>query len=229
MKILSWNCYLPPWSATRNIRPILICGKIFDLKPDVVCLQEVFLKSDADFIYSVLGKFYPYFCRFKNLLIMSKYPMEKPEGKVFNKQGRLFSFAILDRLYGKGFQYATLDKNGEKYIIANTHLLSANAYKNKQYQKVRKEQLKELCKHIEDMGYKKIIAGDFNFENDTLPYSEISENKYTDILLAGENTTKDKRLDYVITKNIPNTKINLASNLKEKLSDHMIMMLEIGE
>ncbi len=229
MKILSWNCYLAPWSATRKIRLVFICGIIFDLKPDIVCLQEIFFKKDADFLTEFLFRFYPHSHYYKNLLMLSKYPLEGSVGKTFNKQGNLFSFAILDKLYGKAFQYATVNVKNEKYIITNTHLLSANAYTHKHYQQIRTNQLNEIYNRIENLADKKIIAGDFNFENNAPPYFGIKENDYIDLLEINTNTTINKRLDYIITKNILNSAVTLASDLKDKFSDHRIVILEIGE
>lgn len=72
MKILSWNCFLLPWSPTRKIKLMLICGQVFDLKTEVVCLRGIYLKRDAVFLASYLEQFYPYSYRNKNLLLLSK-------------------------------------------------------------------------------------------------------------------------------------------------------------
>src|SRR3989344_1794756 len=126
MLIFSWNCCLPPWSISRKKRIPKIISAIVAISPDIVCLQEVFFKSDADSIIYGL-KIYGFldFFHFKDLLIISKTKLLEKKGWTFRKQGGIFSLAVLDVLYEKGFQGVQFLNKEEHFSLINAHLLSA--------------------------------------------------------------------------------------------------------
>src|SRR3989338_5634259 len=101
-------------------------------------------------------------------------------------QEGFFSLAVLDVLYGKGFQTVQFLNKGERFSLINTHLLSAYADDSQKYQTVRDSQSRELLEVSEKLlGDKKILVGDFNFQPATFPYTTLVESNFID------TTTKD--------------------------------------
>jgi len=227
MLILCWNCCLPPWSINRRQRLPGIISAIVAIFPDIICLQEVFFKSDATSIVSgLLAYGFLDFFYFKDLLIVSKTKLSVKKGGIFRKQGSIFSLAALDVLYGKGFQTVQFLDNNEPFFLINTHLLSALADDSLKYQKVRKEQVKEICEISEKLySWKKIIMGDFNFQPHTSPYKVLIELGFIDTTVK-ENTTATRHLDFIFQQNIHSNGARIAffDNL---LSDHAALAISL--
>ncbi|MDI6734570.1 MAG: endonuclease/exonuclease/phosphatase family protein [Patescibacteria group bacterium] len=220
MLIFSWNCCLSPWSINRRKRLPKIISAIVAISPDIVCLQEVFFKSDADSVmyelkaYGFLDSFY-----FKDLLIISKIKLSEKRGWIFRKQGNIFSLAMLDVLYGKAFQAVQFLNKDEHLSLINAHLLSAYANDSRKYQDVREDQSREIREVSEKLlGDKKIIAGDFNFQPATSPYKVLTESNFVDTTTK-ENTTATRHLDFIFLKNFPKGNARIAT-FDNSLSDH---------
>lgn len=227
MLILSWNCSLPPWSISRRERIPKILPAIFAAAPDIACLQEVFLASDAVSIASVLRTkgFFDFF-HFKDLFIASKIKLLDRKGIVFREQGKLFSLAALDVLYGKGAQAVQFLHKGERVSLINTHLLSALANGTLIYQGAREEQVRELCELSEKLpGLGKIILGDFNFQPRTAPYDVFIRSSFIDSTTE-ENTTATRKLDYVFSRNIKISGARIAL-YDSSLSNHAALAVSI--
>ncbi|MFA5349226.1 MAG: endonuclease/exonuclease/phosphatase family protein [Candidatus Paceibacterota bacterium] len=222
MKIITWNCCLPPWSLSRKRRLPKILSTIVGINPDIVCLQEVFFRNDADFLKNNLGKNgFTDFFHFKDLFIASKIKLINKSGNTYKHQGKLFSLAFLDVLYKKGFQIVEFPDTA----IVNTHLLSALASEKEIHQEVREKQVQEICKTINDYDKRMIIAGDFNFKPNSLPYKFFLESGFKDIINnIEENTTKTSRLDYFFMKSNDRYTLEIVP-LDSEISDHAILIL----
>lgn len=224
MKIISWNCCSPPWSLTKKKRLPLFIPILIEENQDIICLQEVFSEKDSRYIAQELDqKNYHYSFHFKDLLIISKLPFMSKAGYIFKTQGDLFSWAILDRLYGKGYQVIDVINKDRRVTILNTHLLSAYAFSGDRYQKVRTQQTSEICQTLKGGENSKIIVGDFNFEPGTEPYKLMIGNGYKDSFQEDLKALKNRRLDYIFTKDINNFKAKVVLDLKNKLSDHVTL------
>lgn len=225
MLILSWNCCLPPWSVNRKRRIPKIISAIVAISPDIVCLQEVFFKRDADsIIYELKTCGFLDSFHFKDLLIVSKIKLSEKQGWIFRKQGNFFSLAALDVLYGKAFQAVQFLNKDEHFSLINTHLLSAYANDSQKYQNVREDQSREIREVSEKLlDDKKIIVGDFNFQPATSPYKVLTESNFVDTTTK-ENTTATRHLDFIFLKNFPkgNAQIALFDN---SLSDHAALAI----
>jgi len=218
MKILTWNCCLPPWLFTRKQRLPQIVSLIISESPDIVCLQEVFFKSDANFIINELKQNdYINFFHFKNLLISSKFPFIKKEGFVFKKQGSLFSWGILDVLYGKAFQLVSILYNEKTISLINTHLLSAKACSCSDCQTIRISQVQEICNASKQPV---LVVGDFNFQPNTKPYKKIIQSGFSDFCNQKITTVKKKRFDYIFSSGIESLNI-IPVFLEKNISDHI--------
>ena len=227
MLIFSWNCCLPPWSVSRKRRIPKIISAIVATSPDIVCLQEVFFKSDADSIIHGL-KTYGFldFFHFKDLLIISKIKLTEKKGGVVREQGSIFSLAVLDVLYGKGLQVVQFLNQGELFSLINTHLLSAMANNSQRYQTVRENQCREIGVMSEKLlSNKKIIVGDFNFEPNTSPYKVLTDSNFVDTT-PKENTTATRHLDFIFLKNFPKNNAQVAF-FDNSLSDHAALTISL--
>lgn len=218
MKLITWNCCLPPWSLTRKFRLSKIVGSITLTNCDIVCLQEVFFKSDGNFIMANLKKIgFIDFFHAKDLFIASRCPLKEKQSLIFKEQGKLFTLAILDVLYQKGFQVVEFEYGNETMALVNAHLLSAKACETPGYQNVRTNQVEQICRIVDNK--KCILAGDFNFPPDTLPYQKIVRSGFSDTSRAQAKTTKKKKLDYIFSKGIDIA--DIKSIFEEKtISDH---------
>jgi endonuclease/exonuclease/phosphatase family metal-dependent hydrolase len=197
MKILSWNCCLPPWALSRKQRLTKVIAAIMDISPDIVCLQEVFFQKDAAvFAASLQSCDFIDFFHYKDLFIASKSRLTGKRGGEFTKQGKIFSLAVLDALYGKGWQNVQFQNDGKNISLLNAHLLSAWALDSAGLQCVREKQVKEIGEIMEKGEEGKIILGDFNFQPDTQPYNIFLKKNFTDESVSIKNTLKNKKTGF---------------------------------
>lgn len=225
MKIISWNCCLPPWSLSRNIRLPKLVTFLAEHEADVICLQEVFFKRDGLFLakyFSGLGLIYSN--HFKNLLILSRFPLNYATGDVYSQQGRLLSWSFLDVIYGKAFQIVVLKNSDEPLKIINTHLLSAKGANGKIYQSVRNEQIKQVTSSSIP-SETTFLCGDLNFEPGSECYLKAIDWGYIDVFAEDLSATfGNKRIDYILCKNVE-IKDFSAKVIKTTLSDHSALSL----
>ncbi len=239
-KILSWNVNMPPWNLFRQKKLPFLISEIIEEKVDVIVLQEIFFKSDREYIVNYLKRVgFKYFSHYKNLLTLSKFPLEVVVQKEFYSQGPLFSLAILDRLYRKGFLIVKIKVGGKEIVISNQHLLSADGNEKKVYNDVRLNQLNEIMATVES--YPKIkktdffIIGDLNFSPKTEPYQHVLKRGFRDISNKIKLTTVyrsvylnilRRKIDYFFLKSV-NKKVKEKVFAKEsKFSDHFKLILE---
>lgn len=231
MKLISWNCCLPPWSFSRKQRLPSIISTLLEENPDLICLQEVFSENDARYIIKRLSeKGFAYSFKFQNLQIISKYHFFFSYGKKFDDQGSILSFSILDALYGKAFQIVGVQINDHKIFIANVHLLSANARYCRnaaKYQNTRVNQIKEICAYLRETNRKNVIlVGDFNFEPGAKPYNLVRDFGFFDLSSRIPKTTNWGKIDYIFHLN----KLFGGAVLRSRFvdfSDHSLLVLEL--
>jgi sphingomyelin phosphodiesterase len=171
LKVLTWNTYNLPkyarWTGqhrrAKAIQQVLAEGDW-----DVVCLQEVFMKSIENRWVKQLNAVYPHSLR----------PSKKPFGIVQNS-GLLFlsrlpilrSTQILyprkqstsaDRLAHKGCLFIEVEKNGQKFQILGTHAHaggdSSDMRRQRQYRQIREQ----LLDPNRAEGVPQILLGDLN-------------------------------------------------------------------
>lgn len=226
MKILSLNSNLAPWTRNRSKRRKLLVEKINSSDSDIVCLQEVFIKRDAERIMNPLREAgYVSFYYIKDLLIATKNVISSRNYETFKEQGQLLSYSILDVFYKKAFQYFSLAKAQNLYFI-HTHLLSASGKQTNHYEDTRKKQVLEILNNVR--GKKKtLIVGDFNFPPDSEAYRLLMEEDFTDEFKdLGITFPKEKTsIDYIFTRNIESLERRVIET--DGLSDHNGLMLEI--
>ncbi len=184
MKIITLNCALSPWSPGRKKRLPYITKALIDENPDVIFLQEVSLKSDANYIVRELFKFGFVDSFYSDtLLIVSKYSLVSRAYQHFkiNLGRNIFSniYKILNRIYGKGYQIVEINFGNQPITFVNTHLLSTGyGHDYNSYHLARIEQFVEIDSCLRKLGKTKriIIGGDFNFDINSSSYKVITNN-----------------------------------------------------
>ena len=183
MKVITLNCFLSPWSPGRKKRLSFLIKALTGEKPDIILLQEVFFKSDANYIVKNLEK-YGFIDHFysKTLLVISRYNFISRTHKNFKNHFErnilLYVNEILNWLYGKGYQIIKVNFNNIPIVVVNTHLLSAYGLDYGSFRKARLRQLLEICGYLKKIDAKKIIlGGDFNFDINSPSY-QVATNDY---------------------------------------------------
>jgi endonuclease/exonuclease/phosphatase family metal-dependent hydrolase len=225
MTILTWNCCLPPWSISRKLRLSKIVSAILSANADIVCLQEVFFRKDGELIAAELKKFgFQDSFHFKNLLIVSKFLLNHKQEFLFESQGPLVSWAVLDRLYKKGFQMITIQYDNQTIFLFHAHLLSATGSEVPAYQNVRARQIEQI--NILADKPQNIVIGDFNFNPGTFPYQKMVSFGFSDPFAAAIATTKTGRKDYIFLKGLASQTVEVVFQDK-KLSNHAGLIIKI--
>jgi endonuclease/exonuclease/phosphatase family metal-dependent hydrolase len=222
MKIITLNCFLSPWSPRRKSRLPLIVKELAKEKSDIALLQEVYFKSDADYLIKELSKF-GFTASFysKTLLIVSRHSFISSTHYNFQIQSSRWNFLlylneISNLIYGKGFQIVELKVKDQLVAIINTHLISAYGLDHGIYREVRMRQVSEICDYIKNIKTKQVIlGGDFNFDINSPSYNATTNHYgFIDPLkMVLENT--------ISTDNL-NRKFFLTDKMNQRL-DHIFV------
>lgn len=242
MKIITLNCFLSPWSLRRKNRLSHLVKALVDQKPDVVFLQEVFFRADANHIIKNLFAFgFKDYFYSNALLIVSKYPLISRSYRsfkpYFSRNPLLYAIEILNWIYGKGYQAAQVNFQGQPIFLVNTHLTSAYGRDYGLYSEARSRQLIEICDYLkkEGGGTKQIIfGGDFNFDISSPSYKIVTNHhEFKDPLreIVGNTISTDnlnrkfflmarinKRIDHIFIKGFGNLRTSGEILFKEPYS-----------
>lgn len=203
LSFLTQNCYGLPVQQ-KNRRFLEIAGRIRDLKPDLVLLQEVLFRDDERF-FRIDGYHRscfpgPVFLA-GGLLILSRVRPERIRFHVFHEQGRLWDLQLSDRLLGKGWLEAEFPEWG--LTVINTHLVSV-------YDRIRGgpderqgRQLDQLLSRIHALP-KAVLGGDLNFTPQSSFYRKMLEwgrdlTIGIDITCPADRT----KIDYLFSRGLP--------------------------
>ena len=133
-----------------------------------------------------------------------------------------------DGNHPRNVQYVVLEKNGNKFVIANFHGLWTGTGKEDTPERI--EQSKKIAEFLSRFNYPTILAGDFNLEPQTKSIAILEEemkNLIKEYNIQDTRTshyTKEVRFaDYVFTKNVH---INDFKVLPDEVSDHAPLYLD---
>lgn len=179
LKIMAWNIFMVPpviFKSCQTERAFLIADYIKNINPDIIVLEEAFMKETRTIIYDSLRQVFPYQSAVtkKGLLkansgiwIFSKYPLDRQDFITYRKKKGSDIFAR------KGATFTELKVNNKKIQIIGTHTQSLPKYK--QTRMVQFQQLKTevLEKYMTD-SVPQFIIGDLNSNYyDTTEYKEM--------------------------------------------------------
>ena len=243
LRILTWNvaCLPKIINPLRNPNKKInsIIDKIISFNPNIINLQEVF-------DYKIQGKIND---ALKDNNFNTHYSID--EGMI-SKNGLLTAsiFDITEKqelnysmftgpeyLIKKGLLSTTLDCDGEKVMVHNTHLQSNSMYYLNVYcSKIRQQQKKELIEHLsyykeKDDTVSHILCGDLNDDFNSnehhnfvedLPFENVIGNYHKMVSFP----KYEQQLDYIIVgRPVKGGKFWKASGTKDKLSDHDILLM----
>ncbi len=201
MKILTQNCWGVP-KRNRRGRFDIIAGTIGNRPYDVVCLQEIFFSRWYKQSFAALEK---YCHSYQKGVITMKGGLltltgQQPKEVAFHRyqvQGNLFSQQVTDAALGKGFLETIIEdeESQEELTIINVHNVSI--YRPNHVQEMHLlAQSEQLFRHVKNKienGRKIILAGDFNFERESMPYCAFAK------LLDDSTSSLSSRWDFVFT------------------------------
>ncbi len=150
-------------------------AKIADIlarrKYDVVCLQEVWLQKDANYISRKAD--YPYSARLRinstltalfgnGLLILSRFPIVEARFFPYSINAPVFSLLDADFWATKGLLAVRLKLNGKEIDVYTTHMTASTD--DRRHSSIRKIQTMELIDsvYLFSRGGPFVITGDFN-------------------------------------------------------------------
>jgi len=239
LKILDGNLWgLPqPFSVDKGRRLDTFLSLVHKYDPDIVCLQEVWLKKDLRKIRESLKEYDMYtsdkgtIYNYSGLAVFSKYSVAQSEFHKFDNPNK----NLVESLSNKGYLKITLA--GTDINIIDTHLYSPRDSSERNIAYSQFEIVKNAAK-----GGIEILVGDFNMpkkdidrlndgqfmiEKDTT-YTYNPENRY--VHLGANASTKDKgsKIDYIMMK-ADNKNSSIASELiKTPVSDHYMMNYKLN-
>ncbi len=196
-----------------NERIRYLPNELLSSKADIICLQEVFLKSHRKILIKELNKIYPYYACTKTkwfkmhngLMIFSKFQLENINFTPFkNKKYIFYENIFLKRgILNVDIKYI----DNENIHITNIHTTPSSIFlwqDHKKILQIRKNQLEQTIKLSKENSKYSIIAWDFN------AWPEIAYKNY-------EILKKHKFIDTYAKKNIkPLTTWNNNNYLNKK-------------
>lgn len=257
IKLLSFNCYGLPISTDKRRRFKLLVNEIIKLNPDIVCLQEVYFKSQFLFFNKYLQETYPYHFYSQGklfidstLVIFSKIPYLSAKFTAFKVQGCKNTMSIFDRLIFKGYHQLSFQFANQSFQLINAYLM-ANFYNRPGELQSNQIQLKELLQYVKQKRINRyILTGDLNFEKNSKAY-QVATQKYHLLDLSQEidisknpnyfnrlaqiiMTPMIKKPDYIFSDHCQVKKCSIVFEKKIKqgkksffLSDHYGILAEI--
>ena len=225
LKVLSWNLHGLAWPLSKDLagRMDRVSAKVRVLSPDVVLLQEVWLRSQVERLTTALGPDWKPICIKRRsggpsggLLAFIRTTkgwrtVSVPEFHHFAASAPVWKIWEGDGLGGKGVLSVVLECGEQRICAINTHLQSQ--YSGSNYAEIREAQLIELRKVVSNFhaSVPAIVAGDFNTDAGESLYSLVGALG-TDLTaetreLSNVGTTANPRdghpewIDYIVAAN----------------------------
>lgn len=203
LSVFSQNCYwLPVRNPLRRFRAIR--GKIKAEQPDIVLLQEVVFRFQAQMLK--LEGYDVFFESSRNrlmirgglvTLVKKKHKAKQAGFEKFKKQGKIFSSQWSDRLLGKGFLKVRIQNT----LLLNTHLVNSyyDAFVIDHAQEHQLQQMLASIVHHDRV----ILGGDLNFDEGSLFYAKTTVHlKDWTYGLGHSETGSMRKIDFVLTKGL---------------------------
>lgn len=179
LKILSWNVFMVPpviFRSCQQDRAFLIGDYIKVQQPDIIILEETFMKKTRNILQSELQELYPFQSDItkkgalksnSGVWILSKYPIVKQDFITYK------DYAGSDRFSKKGATFAEINIHDKPIQVIGTHTQSQEKYRS-----VRELQFQQLKSGLADKHFSpdipQFIIGDLNADfYDTAAYSKM--------------------------------------------------------
>ncbi len=179
IKILSWNIFMIPpiiFKSCQQERATFISNYINIQNPDVVVLEEAFIKSINQILVDSLKSQLPYSTKptkrgllklNSGILILSKYPIENQYNFIFKKRKGS------DRFAKKGAVLAQINIKNKPVQIVGVHAQSLKKYEQTRFKQFNQFKQDFLDKH-QQANIPQLICGDLNVNYyDTIAYKNM--------------------------------------------------------
>ncbi len=244
IKVLTANLWLlpPPTSLDNTKRLDGLIDLVIELDPDVVNLQEVWLKQYVNRIKTRLKNYHlvtpkSIFYNKSGLVTLLK---QRPLKSQFHQFGITKEFNTIERFAGKGFLKTQFAFKGNLFTVINTHIYQSEDEKRLE---LKLNQIKEVVKKARKHN-PTIIAGDLNtpprsyglllsklITEPKIPVTYSESNKYAhkavNMLLNKEgvyNTHPDRIITNIKSKQ---AKVKVVALTNVEISDHYPLLAEV--
>lgn len=245
IKIITYNIWGLPWPFSKDLRSrtAKIIAFLTKEKPDVICLQEVWLKTTLRTLKKALEK-KGYHCttlkrktvfNASGLVTFTKQKPLKTTFVSFAKTLPLFH----ERIAQKGFLVTKINWKGKKIDIINAHLF---ARYNKAQDRFLHHQLTRLKNYLQEKD-NYVLAGDFNATAQEFASWKPKEAVYTapdkptmyeknpyENKLSSDYHSKNEAIDHVAAKFSQHKKIEIYNHVPNPIffSDHMAVISTVS-
>ncbi|MBX3014126.1 MAG: endonuclease/exonuclease/phosphatase family protein [Caldilineaceae bacterium] len=194
--LLTFNCFGGyNWTTPRRLRSL--ARELDEIKPQVVCLQEVqsnlalrlLLRAAA--IYPAHAYLPGLSAPLGSLLTLARAQLHSPHFARYQTQGAWFGPTIMDQLTRKGMLISRTQQGTQSVIVINTHLVAnymANWQPDGRAARDQQQQLQQLAATVRAQPADAIVvvAGDFNIPRGSWLYEEFLEESGLQDPLAGD-------------------------------------------
>jgi endonuclease/exonuclease/phosphatase family metal-dependent hydrolase len=257
MQILTLNIWGAPYAKHRSERIKMIASEIRqNLKPDILCFQEVYMSDNRRQLIDLLKDDYPHYHFFASgvigsgLLTMSCYPIVDALFHRFRMSGKPKDIAHGDYYAGKGIGLTRIDTPDGSIDVYNCHTHAQYEYENdNEYAVYNETNLYEAARFIyaNSGNCPTVLCGDLNTCPDQAGYEIITKlgnlsNAYYSlhekfpITFSADNPyveSPNQCLDYVLLRNADVKTIEVVmeehfSGVARAYSDHYGLLAEIS-
>ena len=179
IKIMAWNVFMVPpvvFKSCQKERAFLIADYVKKVNPDILVLEETFMKSTRMILGDSLTQIFPYHSDItkrgflkanSGVWIFSKFPIEKQDFITYKNRKNSDIFAK------KGATFLQMEVQSQKIQIIGTHTQSLN--KNASTRAKQFQQLKDkMADNYFSDSIPQFIIGDLNCNYyDTLEYNNM--------------------------------------------------------
>ena len=240
MRILSWNIAGLPSKINILGDPVKkipqMLDKILEVKPQVLCLQEVFCYKLQDKLNQELNNQGYNIHISKNQGIISKNGLltATQENISYKTEIDYSMYTGAEYLIKKGILTTYIKDFNTNILIHNTHLQSNSIYNmQKICSRVRQKQKGELIQHLKKNIFDfNILCGDLNDDFNSLEHQTFLKNLPFSKIVSNPNKIitfpKYKaQLDYIIINKKIKVKYDKIDVTTQNISDHDILLTNL--
>ncbi len=227
LRVLSWNVHGLPFQSSTMTRLQRIGGKIRELRPDVVLLQEVWFGMYARALRRALQAEYEAVSAARRI---TRWPrggllafIRRRSGWVavdwtfvrYEARAPWYHIAEGDGIAGKGALAVELRRGRQSLTVVDTHLQAQYPHWGRRYPRQRQAQLQQLNRFL-DRSFAAaavLIAGDFNTSTSDDPCASALAPVGRDLTVEERNSCRrgthfdtasghNEWIDYVMVRNV---------------------------
>lgn len=242
---LTWNLWGIPWVTPATSARIATGVEVIRQRsPDVICLQEIWGRSDVDSVRKQLGAagyaevhHFPSWPYGSGLIIATRHPVLDSGFAPYTLRGKFYKPWHGDWYGGKGVAWVDIEVNGARLRILNTHLHSSEGNPTGEYLPTKLAQMGELIavlKRHQKTGAAVVLCGDLNARLQELPMLYLLDHSAMQVKTAGRKG--ERSLDWILLQNGEHTRLGFLSyqripapafSKETRVSDHPLVVATV--